>query len=253
MQPEKQNNVLQQKLDGLTALPDAVDFDATASWQKLEKKLSPSSKQRTTQTLILAWATVAAVVVIVVASIWFLTKGDVDAGEVYARQPAKLNEKPTAVTQPVIETSSSFKSEKISTEILKAAVNQKMYLEKDVTTKGNLPVEIAFRNEELQTSNKPPTEPVVTVLPAEELQAKNYQLQTASVIPAKKFRIVHINETAPQKVDIAQNHLQPETRFPFYKQGAAAELVDELPPVDVDFQRRKDKGFIKTLTNSIKD
>jgi hypothetical protein len=243
MRQEKSSNILQQKLEELNRLPNDIEFDSSSAWNKLEGRLHPVTKKNTLGYYLIAASVLALIFTLLIQK----DNKNVSAKEVAVqKKPAAKVEKTS--TADLIESRQSLK---IRTEMKPKQNGPLIAATEPVLNKtpDDLKPHIG---ENLATD-------LLSVIPNmdEEKAATKPPENIVAKTPVRKFRIVHNNETLtqPQYPGVAKRSTSSNTGFPLFKPNQAMDVNSEEPAQEeiLPQQRKKDRGFIKLLSNTLKE
>ncbi len=238
MPQEKLNNLLQQKLEQLKAVPEGVDFNPSSAWQKMEERLHSKNKTYKSNRYV-----VAASVVLILFCVWVIKDDD------------------KAVHEKI--TSHKVTSHKIQKALSTALIKKELVPEASPRCK---PLNVTTINKIEHTKDKRREYVIATIendreksnTPAVPTLQEHIPLliqsETAVITPpVKKIRIVHINEIE-QSIETAKRNTTAYTGFKFFKHTNQTAIDSEEPTQVEEAQpSRKDRGFIKAIIHTFKE
>ncbi len=224
MPGEKQNS-LQEKLDGFSAIPSGIRFDADHTWQKLETKVVARPKRRS------LWLSAAAAVAVLIISVFFFSHPGTTpkTTTAVAGVPNKQTKKAsvTSSTQPV--TNSQKQSPVRSIQIDKPVVT----IEPPAITKPS-----------------PLTAPFIENVFGLQTPPQSVDTAVAIVRTQKpKFKIAHLNELNATQPTLIPASAERMAGFKF-KQKIPISLSDEAAPSDEKIFPARPKTLIASLVAS---
>jgi hypothetical protein len=238
MPQERSDKTLPQKLDQLNSLPESVCFDAAAAWSKMEVRLRPKPRRKQ-----IYYYAAACLIFVLVGVMIFNQENEAPSPIVVATVKAEDKEK--IVNKEANSEPAESRTEELSYKEVEKPSKIVAGLSEDLPQPTEPEVEQNLATATLSTT------PIVT---EEKPVAKPAESVTA-ISPAKKFRIVHNNETfIERQQDVAKRSASLNTGFPLFRSTPAIEpSFEEQHAEEAMPLRRRDKPFIKSLTTLKED
>lgn len=232
MPQERLNSLVTGKLQTFETLPEDVNFNAAKAWNKLEAKLQ--HKKTTSKA---AWLIAATMVSIMMIGFWLLE----DAPKPFT--PSSKN----TIAQNNVEI---LKVEQAGETPLAQPLQtgNKRTLQHYSASKHETKQEYVVVNEENKIVDNTPAENVNVTITQNPGSITNEIVAAPTSTPARKFRIVHNNESGVTMASVEKQSMAINNGFQFFKPNNVelsepSQTDENILPI-----KRKDKGFLKTLT-----